>query len=119
MADVAPSRIGWVFFFPFTKELPPSHAGCNAVTWNRNYLQGCTLSAFCEPAKKIVRMEHGIISGYLTSELSAEGTIHSFLEGDRIFGNFTPHVAALIDLEALENTVLSVSKCEKIMGVVN
>lgn len=114
-----PANLAGYFFALSPRSSPPHMRVAMPSHGTETISKGAHFLRFGEPAKKIVRMEHGIISGYLTSELSTEDTIHSFLEGDRVLDNFITHVAALIDLEALENTVLSVAKCEKIMGVVN
>lgn len=81
--------------------------------------KGVHFLEYGQQSKKIGQIESGVLRGYIIDETGNEITTHFYQEGDMVFGNFIPNVASSINIQAIEDTMITTANFAEIMSNVN
>ncbi|MDO5977502.1 Crp/Fnr family transcriptional regulator [Flavivirga spongiicola] len=68
---------------------------------------------------KIGKVVSGVLRGYAIDEMGNEMTTHFYREGDMVFGNYIPDVACSMNIEAIEESIITTAIFSEIMSHVN
>ena len=68
---------------------------------------------------KIARVEKGVLRGFIIDELGNEITTHFYHENDMVFGNYIPNVPSSTNIQAIEESILSIADFDEVMSYVN
>ncbi len=63
---------------------------------------------------RIGKILKGVLRGYTTNNEGEEITTHFFIEGDLVSGNYIPNIPATIDIQALEDCLISVANYKEV-----
>ncbi|MFC0877859.1 Crp/Fnr family transcriptional regulator [Saccharicrinis sp. FJH2] len=68
---------------------------------------------------KIGQCLKGVLRGFTQNNEGEEVTTHFFIENDLISGNYIPNIPATINIQALEDCLISVASYKEIFSYVN
>lgn len=68
---------------------------------------------------KIGQCLKGILRGFTHNEKGEEITTHFFVENDLVSGNYIPNIASTMNVQALEDCIISVANYKEIFSYVN
>ena len=68
---------------------------------------------------KIGQCLRGVLRGFTRNNEGEEITTHFFIENDLISGNYIPNIPATMDIQALEDCLISVANYKEIFSSVN
>lgn len=72
-----------------------------------------------DKCKQIGYLEKGVMRGFVVDNDGNEVTTHFYLEDDMLIGSYIPNVNALMNMEALEDCIVSLADFSTIMSYVN
>ncbi|WP_299123721.1 Crp/Fnr family transcriptional regulator [uncultured Tenacibaculum sp.] len=68
---------------------------------------------------KIGKIEKGILRGFIYDNEGEEITTHFYQEGDIVIGSFLPNTTLTMNIQAMEDSKLSIANYEEVMSWVN
>jgi len=68
---------------------------------------------------KIGQITKGVLRGFTINNEGDEITTHFFIENDYVSGNYIPNIPATMNIQALENCLISVANYKKVFSLVN
>ena len=68
---------------------------------------------------RIGKLLKGILRGFTINNDGEEITTHFFIEGDLVSGNYIPNIPATMNVQALENCLISVANYKEVFSHVN
>ncbi|NQU51530.1 MAG: Crp/Fnr family transcriptional regulator [Bacteroidetes bacterium] len=68
---------------------------------------------------RIGKLLKGVLRGYTINNDGEEITTHFFIEGDLISGNYIPNIPATMNLQALEDCLISATNYKEVFSHVN
>jgi len=72
-----------------------------------------------QPNFRIGQVINGVLRGYTTNNDGDEITTHFFMEGNIISGNYIPNIPATMNIQALEDCLISAANYQSVFSHIN
>ena len=72
-----------------------------------------------QPNYRIGQLTKGVLRGYTLNNDGEEVTTHFFMEGNLVSGNYIPNIPATMNIQAMEDCLMSVANYQEVFSHVN